>query len=70
LHPCRGLHHEGRNTIFILAIFLFSWLQYYLQFASEESILFLDQHGKADMVEISPMLVVGPIVADPSEGGP
>jgi hypothetical protein len=46
-----------------------SWLQYYLQFASEDSILFLDQHEKAKMLDVSLLLVVGSIVVDPSEGG-
>ena len=53
-----------------LGLLTTEWLQYYLQFASKDSILFLDQHRKAEMLEISLMLVVGSIAADPSEAGP
>ena len=40
---------------------LFLWLQYCLQFASEDTILFLDQHGKAEMLEISLPIMLGPL---------
>src|SRR5947207_5920619 len=46
-------------------VLLFSWLQYYLQFASEGTILFLDRQGKAEMLDTTLMLVVGSIAADP-----